>query len=185
MVLTPALRGLFGVNVDALANTIAVDPHLPAQWQGAKLRAVRVGRNSVDLTFAREGSEMVVTLSGGDLSGVKLTSSTPGARVAVGGREARIPLPAVEVGMAYGADGALPLPGSATAMPKVLGEERGARTLTLALEAQGGTTQRFFVRRNAPAARPAVEGASLRGDTLVVAFPAGEGYRRRTVVLRW
>ena len=32
MVITPTLRGLFGISIDAQAKTITVNPHLPASW---------------------------------------------------------------------------------------------------------------------------------------------------------
>ena len=42
MVITPAIRGLFGLSFDAEAKAIVVDPHLPATWQGATLHHVPV-----------------------------------------------------------------------------------------------------------------------------------------------
>ena len=32
MVITPTLRGLFGIDIDAQTKTITVNPHLPAGW---------------------------------------------------------------------------------------------------------------------------------------------------------
>ena len=87
--------------------------------------------------------------------------------------------------MAYGADGALPLPGSATAAMKVLREERQPHQIVLALEAQGGSTQELYVRRDEQKLRVAVQGATLRGSVLTVEFPKGSGYQQTTVTLRW
>ena len=35
MVITPTLRGLFGIDIDAQSKTITVNPHLPASWDHA------------------------------------------------------------------------------------------------------------------------------------------------------
>ncbi len=187
MVLVPAIRGLFGVTVDALQNTITVDPHLPAQWPGAVLNHVMVGRNSVNLKYERKGSEMVVTLAG---TGVKLVSTLPGGTVSHDGRELRLPLPAVEVGMDFAADSALPLPGAAPAEMNVLSQVPGEHQLTLTLEAQGGSTQTLYTRTNLPKIHLDADGGSLGGDDktaqmLTIVFPQGTGYQRKVVTLHW
>ncbi len=187
MVLAPALRGLFGVSVDALTNTVTVDPHLPAQWEGATLRHVRVGESSVDLSYKREGLNMVVILQNGARTGMKLFSNMAGAKVAKDGLSLRVPLPGVEVGMLQAAENTLPLPGSATQDLKVVEEAPAPRSLTLLLEAQAGSTQALLVHRNDEKLRPTVEGGTLgsNGDRLIVTFPTGSGYQRQRVVLHW
>jgi hypothetical protein len=114
-------------------------------------------------------------------------SHAVGARVSKEGKELRIPLPTVQVGLLYGADDALPLPGALTQGIKVLEEQQGQRSLTLALEAPGGSTQIMVLQANDPHLHLDVTGASLRLDAtrLVVKFPTGEGYQKQTVVLRW
>ncbi len=187
MVLVPAMRGLFGVTVDALQNTITVDPHLPAQWPGAELNHVMVGKNSVDLKYDRKGSEMLVTLAG---TGVKLASTLPGAVVSRDGRELHLPLPAVEVGLDFTADNALPLPGAAPAEMNVLSQVASAHQLTLTLEAQGGSSQTLYMRTNQPKLHLDADGGTLSGNdnaaqTLTIAFPAGTGYQKKVVTLHW
>jgi hypothetical protein len=44
MVITPAVRGLFGLSFDAEHKSVIVDPHLPATWQGATLRHAALKR---------------------------------------------------------------------------------------------------------------------------------------------
>jgi hypothetical protein len=186
MVLVPAIRGLFGVSIDAINGVVTVDPHLPAQWPAATLHNVQVGKESVDLKFARSGSLLhVVLLPKQASSRIKLASGATDAKISTGGRELSIPLPAVEVGMGYGADEALPLPGSATEAMKVLGEEQKPHQLVLTLEAQGGSMQELYVRSNAEKLRVTADGATLRGTTLSVKFPEGSGYQRTTVTLHW
>jgi glycogen debranching enzyme len=43
MVLTPAMRGLFGIRVDALHKTVWVDPQLPAEWTKVLIRNLNLG----------------------------------------------------------------------------------------------------------------------------------------------
>jgi glycogen debranching enzyme len=186
MVLVPAIRGLFGVSIDALNGVVTVDPHLPAQWPTATLHNVQVGKEAVDVQFDREGQVMrVVLLPKQASSSIKLASTVTDAKSTNGGRELAIPLPAVEVGMAYGADGALPLPGAETEGMKVLREDRQPRQIVLLLEAQGGTTEELYVRRNQEKLRLMAQGATLRGNALRVTFPKGGGYQRATVTLQW
>jgi hypothetical protein len=182
----PAIRGLFGVRIDAINGVVTVDPHLPAQWPGATLHNVQVGKESVDVRFERSGQLLrVMLLPKQASSSIKLASGVTDAKTSDEGRVLSIPLPAVEVGMPYGADGALPLPGSATQAMKVLGEEQKPHQIVLTLEAQGGSTEEFYVQNNGEKLRVVAEGATLRGTALSVKFPEGSGYQRTTVTLRW
>ena len=186
MVLVPAVRGLFGVSVDALNGVVTVDPHLPPQWPTATLHNVQVGKEPVDLKFERSGQMMrVVLLPKQASSSIKLASTEADAKTSNGGRELSVPLPAVEVGMTYGSDGALPLPGSPTEAMKVLREEHKPRQIVMTLEAQGGTTQELYVRSNAEKVHIVAQGATLLGTALSLKFPEGNGYQRTTVTLQW
>ncbi len=173
MVLTPALRGLFGLSYDAAGDTLTVNPHLPAQWDHAVLDHVPAGNRSVRVEMHRDGRVLRVHAAGVRLAG------PAGASLHAG--ELTIPLPEVEVGI----PAALPLPGARTAQLKVLAEQPGARSLTLTLEAQGGSTEELVLRRNGSVAGLHVEGATAEGDLLRVVFAPGQGYRQQTVRLRW
>jgi hypothetical protein len=178
MVLTPAIRGLFGITTDALHNNISVDPHLPAEWDHAVLRHVPVGGSLTDLSFKREGTVLVVRVTGGL---VQLTGSRGG--------ELRIPLPAVEVGIPH----ELPLAGARTAQLKVLSQSSDAHSLTLELEAQGGSAYDLPLRVNGVRSAIHADGASvaqagestLRLGSLRVVFPDGAGYQRQSVRVTW
>ena len=182
MVLTPAIRGLFGITTDALQNSITVDPHLPAEWDHAVLRHVPVGARSVDLEFKRDGAVLVVRATGDDvkLSGGRETMNRD--------RELRIPLPGVEVGISHD----LPLPGSRTEQLKVLGQSADAHSLTLELEAQGGSSYDLPLRVNGVRSAIHAEGAAVGYEvsgssmgSLHIVFPSGAGYQRQTVRLAW
>ena len=168
MVVTPLLRGLFGIEVDALRHSVRVTPRLPADWDAAAVKRLRVGESVVELGYQREGGAMVVTLK--HISGPAVTLASA----------SRVPLPAVEVAIAHG----LPLRGARTTQMKVLQTTYGERSLTLELEGVGGSEGVLRVRRNGPAPVLRVEGGQLSGDALRVTF-AGSGYGERTVTLHW
>ncbi len=190
MVVTPLLRGLFGIEVDAGARTIRLDPHLPAGWDAAAVRKLHVGETVVDLEFRRQGQRMEVrmkTLAGRSL---RLVSTAKGAGSEESGSVLVLPLPAVEVGIGD----QVAMPGQRTQQMKVLRETVTGRSVMLELEAPGGTTGELQVRRNAASVTVKAEGAQLgpgqgsagKGlERLVVAFPQGTGYQGQTVTLRW
>ncbi len=132
MVIAPTLRGLFGLEWNAPANTLTVTPNLPADWNTATVRHIPLGTSAVDLTFTRQGSEWLVTSSG---AAIRLASHSQQARIT--GATLHIPVPAVEVIVPAG----LPAPGSQTEQMKVLDEQHTPRSLTLILSAPGSSTR--------------------------------------------
>jgi len=63
MVLTPLIRGLLGIEVDAPARTLTIAPHLPADWDSLGARNVAVGGATVDLTLRRTAGGMRLDLT--------------------------------------------------------------------------------------------------------------------------
>jgi len=184
MVLSPALRGLFGLDWDALHRTLRVAPHLPAEWNEARLHNVPLGGLRLDLEMTREPSGLRMRERSPDAQTVCLVAqSAPRDQdcTAAPAREHEIllPLPGVEVGLPH----RLPLPGSRTTQLKVIGERRSEGRYELDLEAPPDALYELPVRLNRPGVR--VEGAELRGTRLRVQFPGGSGYQRRTVAFRW
>ncbi len=55
MVITPALRGLFGIDVDGLSGVVRLDPHLPADWDSASIERLHVGASVCSLEYRRQG----------------------------------------------------------------------------------------------------------------------------------
>ncbi len=188
MVVTPLLRGLFGIEVDAVAGTIRLDPHLPAAWDQAAVRRLRLGRTTVDLEFKRRGQQMEVRMKTIDGPVVKLVSAAKAGVSQANGAVLVLPLPAVEVGL----EAQMVLPGERTHGMKVLSEAVSGRSMTLELEAPGGTTGQLRVRLNVAGMPVVAEGGTLLPaegsgtmQRLVVEFPQGQGYGARTVTLRW
>ncbi len=181
MVVVPALRGLFGIAVDAPHHTVTLTPALPADWDRATVHHLHAGASVVDLIYQRSGSTLTVrerVLTGAAL---RLEGVGSGAKTSPDGTTLTVLLPAVEVAFTQ----PLPQPGAPTTQPKILNESRTSSTYTLALEAQGGTTLILPVRRNLALSHLIANGAILEDNTLHIAFPKGEGYQPQTVTLHW
>jgi hypothetical protein len=191
MVVTPALRGMFGIDVDALAGTVHLDPHLPADWDNAEVQRLHVGQSVCSLDYQRQGQNLVVkvvTISG---PAIRLATALKDARIAADGSSITFALPPVEVAVPH----ALPLPGARTSQMKVLGETTTPRSLKLELEADAGSVVELKLRRNGAKLNVHAEGAELLPaehspdgsnlDSLTVKFPAGIGYQQQTVTLHW
>ncbi len=53
MVVSPLLRGLFGLSTDAKTTTVTLAPHLPAGWNTFSLNNVRAGAAALNLRYSR------------------------------------------------------------------------------------------------------------------------------------
>jgi GH15 family glucan-1,4-alpha-glucosidase len=53
MVVSPLLRGMFGLSTDAKAPTVIFAPHLPADWDSLGINNLRVGENKLQLNFTK------------------------------------------------------------------------------------------------------------------------------------
>ncbi len=181
MVVTPAVRGMFGLEWNAADHTLTVTPNLPAQWGDAKISAVPLGDERVTIELHRNRTTMSVRLTSEAETKVKLASRAPGAKLVNG--ELTIPLPAVEVGLAHG----LPEPGSVTSQMKVLDQRADARSLSLRLSAPANTQQTLFLCVNDPKIHLRIDGGEISAGSseLRLQFPAGEGYKEKEVKLSW
>ncbi|MBZ5593336.1 MAG: glycogen debranching protein [Acidobacteriia bacterium] len=180
MVLTPALRGLFGLDWDALHHTLRLAPHLPASWSSAKLRHVPIGDSRVDLEFRRESDHLVIQAHSEKpvvLCLVPQSAAREDCRTVR--PELRMELPPVEIEIPHG----LPEPGSRTGQLKVLDEQLAANRLTITLEAPGGSVHDLPLRINRPSLK--LSGAELAGDKLRLRFRPGAGYQREVITLKW
>jgi len=206
MVVTPAVRGLFGLSFDAEHKAVVVDPHLPATWEGATLHHVPIAGGG-DITFHREGKTLLVRLDHGP-AGVGLRSKSSDTQIAPLS-QLPLPLPGVEVGI----PAELPFPGASTSQLKVIAERHQNGILELDLEAQGDSLHQLPLRLNGINEKQvSIEGGQIErtawgpfaphtmdwwaeggGDraeisairTLRVKFPAGSGYQRLTVRVKW
>jgi hypothetical protein len=60
MVITPLMRGLLGLEVDALKSSVTLAPHVPAGWNDFAIHNVKVGSTLLDFNFHRAGDDMTL-----------------------------------------------------------------------------------------------------------------------------
>ena len=181
MVVTPTVRGMFGLEWNASADELTVTPSLPAEWNRAKILGVPMAQWRVAVELRRNGSTLSVRLTGEGSKAIKLRSRTAGARIEKG--ELRIPLPAAEVGIGHG----LPEAGAVTSQMKVLDQQESPHTLRLRLSAPANSYQTLFLRLNDPEIHLRTDGAEVSADSaqLQMQFPPGAGYVEKVVTLSW
>jgi glycogen debranching enzyme len=182
MVLSPAIRGLLGIEADALHRNLHLEPHLPAAWNSALVKHVRVGEDFFDLAYERKGGQLIIDATS-DHNAV-LCLNAPEGKDCTQKPEIHhkliLPLPAVELGLEY----TPPIPGSVTNDLKVLDEATAATNITVKLEAPSGATQRLYLR--ASMSKPiSVDGGEQQGNYILVHFPEGTGYQTKTVTISW
>jgi glycogen debranching enzyme len=68
MVVSPLLKGMFGLEKDATNKTLTFAPHVPANWTNFKINNVRVGDSVLNLSFQKTLDEITleVTRTGGE-----------------------------------------------------------------------------------------------------------------------
>jgi len=178
MVITPALRGLFGLEWNSSEHELTVTPSLPAQWDEAQVSGVPLGNSRVNLTMRRTGAHLVVRLDANSATSVTLASHATGARIVKD--ELLIPLPAVEIGLSH----ELPEPGARTSQLKVIDEKYADRSLQLRLSAPAGSRKTLFLRKNLTG-NLRIDGATASAGQIVVQFPPGTGYVEKLVTITW
>jgi glycogen debranching enzyme len=163
MVITPTLRGLFGIDINAQTKTITVNPHLPASWDHAEILSLPVSGGTAGLHFERKGTNVEVSLRGTQKDEWHLRSDEPGATIGpqdvVHSKELkmaphqglRIPMPPLEVEYSFGGldpiesikdamPGRTPLPGARPSKFRVLHTEYGDHKLVLTAEGTAGSS---------------------------------------------
>jgi len=58
MVVSPILRGLFGLSTNAQTNTVTLSPHLPANWILAHINNVHAGSATLNFQYIKSASSM-------------------------------------------------------------------------------------------------------------------------------
>jgi hypothetical protein len=155
MVISPMLRGLFGLDWDALHHKLNVSPHLPADWDHATLHNVPLGSERVDVDYRRAGDHLTVQVTGEPVRSIALDP-------------VEIAIPAE-----------LPTPGSETRQLKVLDQNFSAHEAKFTFAGWGGTAYDLKVRLNRP--HVAAQGGQLSAGKLHVRIQEGSGYQVQTV----
>jgi GH15 family glucan-1,4-alpha-glucosidase len=192
MVVSPLLKGMFGLEKDATKRELKLVPHVPADWTNFKINDVRVGDSGVSLSYSKTLSEITleVTRTGGecalDFEPVVANSALVG-RVEVNGkvqsfdqqileehRHLRIQLALKEgknviripVSNDFGLSYAFRLPelGSASSDLRIISEEMGDVTAPMDLEVSGRAGATYEMGVWNPALVESVERAELVKD---------------------
>ena len=130
MVLTPAIRGLLGVEGDAASKTLRVSPHLPASWDRVSIHEVPLGdlRLAVEMTRSKQNLVISATIPEPAVFCLARQEAersecdhAPRTR-----EQLTIPLPGAEVELRQD----LPEPGASTHQVKVLDEHAELRELS-------------------------------------------------------
>ncbi len=166
MVITPTLRGLFGISIDAAKKEITVNPHLPAGWDEARVKNLHLGGTVEDLDFRRDGGVLTAHLYEGKKEGWTLRSDEPGSEnredhLSSNGLMIAIPLPAIEVldgryswidfdtGAKHAAiNSPQTAPGSRTERVRVVAESWSDHKATLTFEGPAGATGLYLIARH-------------------------------------
>lgn len=77
MVVTPVMRGLFGIDVSEGGNRVRFAPQLPADWNNAGVWNVRSGKGNFDFVIDRRDGEYSVTVSSRDAKGASTIDLAP------------------------------------------------------------------------------------------------------------
>ncbi|HEY7211696.1 MAG TPA: glycogen debranching protein [Bryobacteraceae bacterium] len=173
MVITPLVRGLFGLDWDASHHTLRLAPHLPADWDHATLHNVPLGETRADLIYRRAGDRWLVETK----SAICLAAQNAPAKPC--GRTLAIPAEPVEIAIAA----ELPNPGDPTKQLKVLDQSYTAHEARFLFAAQGGSTYDLQTRLNR--SEVTVDGAQMANGSIRLRFPAGNGYRTQMVTFHF
>ncbi len=186
MVITPTLRGLFGISIDAQSKTITVNPHLPASWTHANIQNLPLPGGTESLNFEKRGSSLEVSLTNANSTQWRLRSDVQGAKPVKSDEPTlSIPLPALEVDQQlFGFEANLhpnaplpdqpPIPGARTSRSRIIHSEYGNHKLTLICEGMAGTQSLESLIRNAPLI-PRVQAESA-GEKVNAIISAKDGW---------
>lgn len=71
----PLVRGLLGLETDAVKHTVTFAPHLPADWDRLEVNTLKVGSSLLDLILTRRETEIALQVTNGGEEPVTLTFS--------------------------------------------------------------------------------------------------------------
>jgi len=63
MVVSPLLRGMFGLAIDAKTGTVTFAPHAPASWTRFTIRNVRAGAAQMDFTYSKKAGAITLEVN--------------------------------------------------------------------------------------------------------------------------
>jgi galactose mutarotase-like enzyme/glycogen debranching enzyme len=165
MVLTPLIRGLLGIEVDAPAHTLTFAPHLPPQWDLVSVDNIPFGTATVGLRLTRRGdgiraelwqrgsgATINVVFSPGLPLGAATSMQTTQTPADVHARVRGVLRDSLTLNVRYSGGWSIvpamsrPAIGDRSTGVRVLSERLVGGAYTVGLEGQSGRTERFRVR---------------------------------------
>jgi len=61
-ILAPVIEGMFGVKPEMHKDVLTIDPHMPYQWPYMRLKNLRVGNYTLDVSFERGADEAKISI---------------------------------------------------------------------------------------------------------------------------
>jgi glycogen debranching enzyme len=213
MVVSPILRGMLGLEVDAIAHQVTFTPHVPADWNFFRIRNVRVGDVVLDLIYRKsaDGIALEVQRTGsGDCTIEFSPALSPRARivrVTLDGRaianhlenhgtdqHATVQIPANRAGtlqirtkddFGYSVDSHLPALGSSSQGLRVVSESWNGSSLDLDVEGKAGN--QYAVNLWNPNQISSVDGGVISKEKLMISFPSAnaDAYAHQKVTLHF
>lgn len=170
----PLVRGMLGLEVNAISGSVRFTPRIPPDWDLVTVRNIRVGSALCDAEIRRDAHgttvkllprKGAVTLETGDATGASPT----------------LPTPSVFLPQHIAA------PGATNTSLRIISmhEDFGGRTLHVVVEGLPGATYTLGVLR--PGLVTSVSGAQLTGETLVITYDVEplRAFVRKEIVLRY
>ncbi|MBO0910438.1 MAG: amylo-alpha-1,6-glucosidase [Acidobacteria bacterium] len=213
MVISPLLRGLFGLETDAAEHKFRLAPHIPADWSSFAIHNLRAGDRTLDVEYHRTFDEITLSLeASGDCSLEFAPALSPRAKVVQAAFESRrvgfqistndtdqhavVRLSLArgrstlrmrlrnDFGLSYA--NLLPGLGSPSRGLRITSESwsRTGDALTLNAVGRGGSNYQLAVWN--PAQIASVEGGEIRNGKLVLSMPSGsEAYPSKQIVIHF
>ncbi|HEY2470846.1 MAG TPA: hypothetical protein VGI45_23840 [Terracidiphilus sp.] len=204
MVITPILRGLFGITIDAQSETITVNPHLPAGWNHADVLHLPVEDGDLSLTFNKHADHWEVFLGGSSVTAWHIRTDSPGTNSNTRVPGVHVPIPPVQLDESA----EIPQLGSRTVNARVIHEAWRANSATFVFEGPAGSRASYDLLGMVRSPQLKLESPENMGrdafrwnDDLAVYvvpckapceatgmdlhFPPGEGWKTITVTLTW
>ncbi|MFL6414573.1 MAG: amylo-alpha-1,6-glucosidase, partial [Bryobacteraceae bacterium] len=182
MVISPLLRGLLGLDWDALKHTLIVRPQLPATWDHVTVHNLPLGSTRLELEMTRRNGGLLVQAKSASPQQFCLSSEKPGTACSAppaGIHELRVRVPAVEIEI----PAEMPEPGSRTRGLKVTEERRTDRSMSVTFSGPGNRRYDLPIRFNRGGVT--IDGATVSANRLVLESSGDSGYTTRTVTFRW
>lgn len=185
MTFTPAIKGLLGLEADALHRNVYIHPQLPAAWDAVTVNHVFVGDDLYTVEMRRQAGKLVITATSPSATTLCLNpdSSTTCTNSPAREHKTVIALPAIEVELP---DMGLPEAGSDTQQPRIIEEVYSDHRIDLTAEGVGGSLFELLVRHNIPGVKLQVNGGEIvTAEKLQIRFQDSPSWVRKNVVLTW